>query len=171
MNALFLEVFKDGFEQPGVVEVVPVHVQIGTRWSLGFLPNEVVLWFYDISSLLLYRTLLSSDTCALPPLWQRQWSMFSKKERLQPEKPSKWALAQVVARKTCLMAVFLFNSIKKTVVLLFPFSADISQMAYSFCWGHEGMVFSYETIFFGFSKSLNRMTSPTEGSSLQISTC
>jgi len=35
------------FEQPGLVEVVPVHGKwIGTRWSIRSLPIQISMWFY-----------------------------------------------------------------------------------------------------------------------------
>lgn len=39
-----------GSEQPGLVEGVPAHDRrLGTRGSLSSLPNQAILWFYDLT--------------------------------------------------------------------------------------------------------------------------
>lgn len=99
--------------------------------------------------------------------------MFSKKQWLQPEKPSKWIVTQEIARKP-LLAAFLFNSNKKPEVgesFFSSFSADTVKWFTLFAEVMKGWSFHTKLFICCFSRSLNGVISLSEGLSLQISTC
>jgi len=53
-----------GFDQPSLVEGVAAHGRgVGMRWSIRFLPNQTILWFYDSTNIT--YSLLNSDISVL----------------------------------------------------------------------------------------------------------